>query len=487
MNAPQLIRIDANGPTIPDHVFEDLALHTLTSNTVIFVLQHPCDRQELQARQQLFRAMEEAVFRAVLHDCRTAVLNYENVKKLFAGAATQLEKHFLGVLLLEAYIGVCQSMASLKGHGERPNQVAEFWFLQQQNELLSHVQNMRSILSDICDFNLVAANPKFVCPARHSTSYYDQICRCAKALTLTVSQHSDHRIEPDKAVSDAVLQLYADQFAQLEALEQRYAAYMELDLSAELESITFLTDIWDLTERMAESHIPYTFPSPSPKKEMIVHQAYDVSLAAQNTGSIVPNNIYFDEDTPFYFLTGANGGGKTSYLRAVGINLLLFLAGCPIFAERARIYPFTVLDTHFPKVESRMNGGRLEEEQRRVTSMLSAAKDTGFLLFNETFSSTDDALGCEMAVQTAKCLSDEKIFGLYVTHFHQVRGRGFPLLQAEVLETAEKGCLRTYRILSEDKDESSFAEDILRKYQLDRKGLKERWANRGGKSSVSGG
>ena len=64
----------------------------------------------------------------------------------------------------------------------------------------------------------------------------------------------------------------------------------------------------------------------------------------QNVTNIVPNDILFNEKT-FFFLTGANGGGKTTYLRSVGIAVILFLSGCPIPCEGAEIYP---LDNVYP-------------------------------------------------------------------------------------------------------------------------------------------
>ena len=106
----------------------------------------------------------------------------------------------------------------------------------------------------------------------------------------------------------------------------------------------------------------------------IAKELYDISLLAKNCENIVPNDADFTEYEPFCFLLGANGGGKTTYLRALGVNLILFLAGCPVFAKEAEIYPFDIVLSHFPRDERFDNTGRLDEERKRTEEMLNKIK-----------------------------------------------------------------------------------------------------------------
>lgn len=199
-------------------------------------------------------------------------------------------------------------------------------------------------------------------------------------------------------------------------------------------------------------------------------------MISKGVSDIVPNDVDFDEKTPFFFLTGANGGGKTTYLRALGVNLLLFLNGCPVFAERAEMYPFRTLAVHFPKDERFTDTGRLADEQKRAEKMLENAGPDSVMLFNETFSGTDDKLGVELTLVAAGKMREKAVFGLFVTHFHEVSEHGYPMLHAVVENTPEEQNKRVYRIVRADKKTSSFAEDILKKYSLDRRSLSERYA-----------
>ena len=189
-------------------------------------------------------------------------------------------------------------------------------------------------------------------------------------------------------------------------------------------------------QRAKKINVPYTIVKIAKEPRYTAKGLCDVSLLAKNCENIVPNDADFSENEAFCFVLGANGGGKTTYLRAVGINLILFLAGCPVFAKEAEIYPFDTVLSHFPKDERFDNTGRLDEERRRTEEMLKAAQDkVAFLLFNETFSGTDDKRGYDLLTDTVAKIAESKHLGLYVTHFHEVMSLDFPVLSAEVDST----------------------------------------------------
>jgi hypothetical protein len=56
----------------------------------------------------------------------------------------------------------------------------------------------------------------------------------------------------------------------------------------------------------------------------------------------VRNNVQLDEDRRFYIVSGSNMAGKSTFLRALGINAVLASAGAPVRAFRARMSCFAV-------------------------------------------------------------------------------------------------------------------------------------------------
>ena len=99
------------------------------------------------------------------------------------------------------------------------------------------------------------------------------------------------------------------------------------------------------------------------------------------------------------------------------------------------------------------------------------------MLFNETFSGTDDKRGFELLKDTATQIDEHRHFGLYVTHFHEVMSLDYPVLSAEVDATDENK--RTFRIVRSKGSASSYAADILKKYGLDKNSLEARRCGNG--------
>ena len=94
------------------------------------------------------------------------------------------------------------------------------------------------------------------------------------------------------------------------------------------------------------------------------------------------------------------------------------------------------------------------------------------MLFNETFSGTDEQRGYALLCDAVERLNAKHCFGLYVTHFHEVNATAYPVLSAQI--DAEKENERTYRIVKTKGNSSSYALDILKKYGLDKASLDAR-------------
>ena len=58
----------------------------------------------------------------------------------------------------------------------------------------------------------------------------------------------------------------------------------------------------------------------------------------------VPNDFAF-ADGSFYIVTGANMAGKSTFLRAIGTNYILAMAGMPVFARRMRVSVFSLFSS----------------------------------------------------------------------------------------------------------------------------------------------
>jgi len=272
--------------------------------------------------------------------------------------------------------------------------------------------------------------------------------------------------------SDSSVELFGAEFFRLNSMLNSYTSLNFRGFFPYIRELNFYCEMRDFYISMGNRGIPYSFPKIVKEKRFTVKDLYDISLVNKECEKIVPNDTWFDKDYPFFFLTGANGGGKTTYLRSIAINMILSLGGMPIFAREGDIYPFSCVYTHFPKDERFAGTGRLHEELARTKAILSECDNDAFILFNETFSGTDDKKGYELLLETANEIKKRGIGGLYVTHFHEIQETSFPILGVTVDKSDENR--RTYKITRRNNEKNSYAYDILRKYGLDRESLMER-------------
>ena len=56
----------------------------------------------------------------------------------------------------------------------------------------------------------------------------------------------------------------------------------------------------------------------------------------------VGNNIAFNDSTAFWVISGSNMAGKSTFLRALGLNAILAMAGAPVRATNAQLTVFNI-------------------------------------------------------------------------------------------------------------------------------------------------
>lgn len=148
---------------------------------------------------------------------------------------------------------------------------------------------------------------------------------------------------------------------------------------------------------------------------------YDLSLAAFNKAKNITPNDFDCKDGRILVVTGLNQGGKTTFLRSVGIAQLFAQAGLFVPAEKYTCSCFKGILTHFPKEEDRnMDFGKLAEELTRLRNDFPIIADGGLALFNESFATTTPKEGAEIAVDVLRALSLTGSTVFFVTHLYEL-------------------------------------------------------------------
>ncbi|MHB8318259.1 MAG: MutS-related protein [Acidimicrobiales bacterium] len=142
----------------------------------------------------------------------------------------------------------------------------------------------------------------------------------------------------------------------------------------------------------------------------------DVSLALLAKGPVVGNDVDA-RGKSLLIVTGANSGGKSTFLRSVGLAQLMMQCGMFVTAQTYRASVCDRVFTHFIREEDpSMNHGRLDEELSRMSAIVERITPHCLMLFNESFAATNEREGSEIGRQVVRALLDADIKVLFVTH-----------------------------------------------------------------------
>jgi hypothetical protein len=132
----------------------------------------------------------------------------------------------------------------------------------------------------------------------------------------------------------------------------------------------------------------------------------------------VRNDVALSEETRFLLVTGSNMSGKSTLLRAVGLNATLAWMGAPVRAERLRLSKIQVCASI--RIEDSLLGGasRFYAEVQRLKAMLDRGKSGPPVLFliDELFGGTNSADRRIAAEALIRSFVQHQSIGLITSH-----------------------------------------------------------------------
>lgn len=223
----------------------------------------------------------------------------------------------------------------------------------------------------------------------------------------------------------------------------------------------------NLRERLAAAGMAVCRPDPRADRDVFrARGLYDPCLVLRSGAGVVPNDV----DTRGHRLlvvTGANHGGKTTLLRAIGLAQLLADAGGYVPATSLACSSATGVLTHWAREEDAgMRHGKLDEELARMSDLVDRVRPGSMVLSNESFSSTNEAEASQVGLDVFRALVDAGVRVVVVTHLYDL---------AETLHTtgrppavflrAERGAdgERTYRLSAGPPLPTAYARDLYRR------------------------
>ncbi|MGA7144378.1 MAG: hypothetical protein WBY47_07705 [Desulfobacterales bacterium] len=237
--------------------------------------------------------------------------------------------------------------------------------------------------------------------------------------------------------------------------------------------LAFYIGCLNLYEQLDQMDEPISFPRPAALDERrhFFHGLYDVCLALTMKQKIIGNDVNAD-DKDLVIITGANQGGKSTFLRSIGLAQLMMQCGMFAPAESFCSNICDGLFTHYKREEdAAMESGKLDEELVRMSVIADNIRENSLLLFNESFAATNEREGSEIARQITRALVEKRIKVFFVTHLYEFAHALYEKnMENAIFLRAERRAdgTRTFKVVEGAPLETSYGEDLYRAIWFDR-------------------
>jgi DNA mismatch repair ATPase MutS len=190
---------------------------------------------------------------------------------------------------------------------------------------------------------------------------------------------------------------------------------------------------------------------------------YDVCLALIMKQKVVGNDLHANH-RQLGVITGANQGGKSTFLRSIGLAQMMMQCGMFVPAEFFSANLCDGLFTHYKREEdTSMKSGKLDEELSRMNDIVNHIRSHAMVLFNESFAATNEREGSEIAGQIVSALLEKGLKIFFVTHLYEFAHTFYERkMGSAIFLRAERQAdgMRTFKLHEGEPLQTSYGKDL---------------------------
>lgn len=232
----------------------------------------------------------------------------------------------------------------------------------------------------------------------------------------------------------------------LEKLEYFHNTYRDI-----LEKISIMVAQIDFFKSNAKTAIMfgYTEPVIVPQKNSFVNiknMRHPIIERINTTSEYVPNDVTIGlDDTSGMLLYGCNAVGKSSLMKAIGVNIIMAQAGMYVPASVFNYQPFDYIFTRIADNDNLFKGqSSFAVEMSELRSILKRSNSRSMVLGDELCSGTESVSAQSIFAASVIKLSKRNVNFIFATHLHEL----YKMEEIQVLENVKSFHLKV--IFDED-------------------------------------
>ena len=131
----------------------------------------------------------------------------------------------------------------------------------------------------------------------------------------------------------------------------------------------------------------------------------------------MPNDFCIS-DSHYYIVTGANMAGKSTFLRAIGVNYILAMCGMPVFAKRMRVSIFSLFSSMRTTDDLAHGISYFNAELLRLKQLISECKENRhtLIILDEILKGTNSADKLSGSRMFLESIAKLPVTGIIATH-----------------------------------------------------------------------